>query len=283
MELTVLVDNHTLIDRYFVGEPGLSFYIQDGAFRMLFDVGYSDLFLRNAQKMGLDLRSLDVVALSHGHLDHTWGLDPLIRFFSEMATDGIPHRRPRVVAHPETLVSVSHPDFGEFGSLLSQERLGKHFPLSLGRDPQWLTDRLVWLGQIPRNNDFEGHLRFGKKEGASQEDTVPDDSALAYETGRGLVIITGCAHAGVCNTCQHAKEVCNTDRILDIVGGLHLMNPSSRQLAGTLDYLGNQGLEGLHACHCTDLPSKIALNGVAALTEVGVGSRFRWNGSVVGE
>ena len=282
MELTVLVDNHTLIDRYFRGEPGLSFFIQDGTFRMLFDVGYSDLFLRNAQKMGLDLRSLDTVALSHGHLDHTWGLDPLIRFFSEMTNEGVAHQRPRIVAHPETLVSVSHPDFGEFGSLISQERLRKHFTLSLSRDPQWLTDRLVWLGEIPRNNDFEGYLRFGKKEGAIHEDRVPDDSALAFQTDRGLVIITGCAHAGVCNICERAKDVCNTGRILDIVGGLHLMKPSPRQLAGTLDYLKNQGLEGLHACHCTDLPSKIALNGMVALTEVGVGSRFSWNGSVIG-
>lgn len=72
MKLTVLVDNNTLIDRYFVGEPALSFFIEVGGENILFDTVYSDAFLKNAERMGINLRELDVVVLSHGHVDHTW-------------------------------------------------------------------------------------------------------------------------------------------------------------------------------------------------------------------
>ena len=83
MKLTVLVDNNTLIDRYFLAEPGLSFLLEDSGTRVLFDIGYSDIFLKNARKMGLSLLDLNYVVLSHGHLDHSWGLEPLVRLFLE--------------------------------------------------------------------------------------------------------------------------------------------------------------------------------------------------------
>lgn len=70
MKLTVLVDNNTLIDRYFFGEPGVSYFIEDDATRVLFDVGFSDAFIRNADKMRIDLLATDFVALSHGHRSH---------------------------------------------------------------------------------------------------------------------------------------------------------------------------------------------------------------------
>ena len=73
MRLTVLVDNNTLIDRYLLGEPGVCYLIEVDDVRVLFDVGYSDIFLRNAQLLGVDLLQLDYLVLSHGHLDHTWG------------------------------------------------------------------------------------------------------------------------------------------------------------------------------------------------------------------
>ena len=77
MKLTVLVDNNTFIDKYFYGEPGLCFYIEDGTERILLDTGYSDLFIRNAKKLGIDLSSLTKVVISHGHDDHTGGLPHL--------------------------------------------------------------------------------------------------------------------------------------------------------------------------------------------------------------
>ena len=73
MKLTVLVDNNTYIDQYYLGEPALSFYIEDGDERILFDTGYSDAFIKNAEAMHIDLGRLTYIMLSHGHNDHTRG------------------------------------------------------------------------------------------------------------------------------------------------------------------------------------------------------------------
>ena len=80
MKLTVLLDNNTFIDQYYLGEPGVSYFIEVDGKKVLFDVGYSDAFLTNAQKAGIDLADIDFVILSHGHLDHTRGLPYLIKY-----------------------------------------------------------------------------------------------------------------------------------------------------------------------------------------------------------
>jgi 7,8-dihydropterin-6-yl-methyl-4-(beta-D-ribofuranosyl)aminobenzene 5'-phosphate synthase len=272
MRLTVLVDNNTLIDRYFFGEPGVSFYIEQGGKRMLLDVGYSDIFLKNAQKMNIDLRNLDYVVLSHGHLDHTWGLDPLVRFYTESQIEGIPYKKPTVLAHPLAFFSKKL-DHMEIGSLVSQDKLSQNFPVRLSKDPVWLTERILFLGEIERKNDFEKNTPIGsiiKPEG-EEPDYLYDDTALAYKSSQGLVIITGCSHSGICNIVEQAKKICKEERVIDIVGGLHLFDPSEKHLQGTLEYMKKLNPKQVHACHCTDLNSKIALSKGINLKEVGVG------------
>jgi len=271
MKLTVLVDNNTLIDRYFLAEPALCFHIKDGETNLLLDVGYSNIFLTNAQKMKVDLSVLDYIAISHGHLDHTWGFDPFIKYFTELSIENIPHKKPAILAHPKTFSSVSFPGIAEFGSIISEEKLGRHFELSLKREPQWITDRMVFLGEIPRVNDFESSETFGRKEGELENDLVPEDSALVYKSEKGLVIITGCSHSGICNIIDYARKVCKEEIVYDIVGGLHLQNPSEKQMNGTLEYISRLGVDSIHACHCTDLKSKVRLSNVTDVKEVGVG------------
>jgi len=277
MEICVLVDNQALIDRYFLAEPGLSLLIRDEELTVLFDAGYSDAFLQNALALGHDLIDLDAIVLSHNHLDHTWGLVPLIRYMTELKLSRRPMPSPYLVAHPDVFLSVSAEDCTELGSLLSKEKLAKHFPLQLSPGPKALSSRLTFLGEIPRGNDFEALSTFGRKEGAIEKDLVLDDSALVYRSSSGLVIIAGCAHAGICNTIEYAKEICGDDRVLDIVGGLHLQDPTAQQLEGTLSYLGSLKPAEVHACHCTDLASKIALSRVVPLREVGVGMSLHYD------
>jgi 7,8-dihydropterin-6-yl-methyl-4-(beta-D-ribofuranosyl)aminobenzene 5'-phosphate synthase len=271
LNLTVLVDNNTLIDRYFVGEPGISLFLEADGLRVLFDTGYSDAFLRNAAKLGLDLADLDYLAISHGHEDHTWGLESLIRLYAERGLEHLPCRRPVVLAHPRTFASVLDTALPDAGPLVSEGKLARHFQLRLGREPVWLNADLVYLGEIPRRNGFEGKLSFGRKEGETRPDTVPEDSALAYRSPEGLVVMVGCSHAGVCNTIDYAREVCSEARVADVIGGFHLQRPTAEHLQGTLAYFEALGPAALHACHCTDLASKIALARVADLREVGVG------------
>jgi len=273
MKLTVLVDNNTLIDRYFLAEPGISLLIEQGGKRILLDVGYSDIFLTNAQKMNINLRALDYVVLSHGHVDHTGGLDPLIKLYTESKIEGIPHEKLTILAHPLAFFSKAVEDLEEIGSLISREKLSRHFTMQLSKEPFWLTERLLFLGEIERNNDFEAKKPIGsiiRPEG-EEPDYLYDDTALAYKSAEGLVIITGCSHSGICNIIEQAKRLCKEERVLDIVGGLHLLDPPKEQLQGTLEYLRTLSPKQMHACHCTDLNSKIALSKVVNLKEVGVG------------
>jgi 7,8-dihydropterin-6-yl-methyl-4-(beta-D-ribofuranosyl)aminobenzene 5'-phosphate synthase len=273
MKVTVLVDNNTLIDRYFLGEPGVSYLIETEGKKILFDVGYSEAFILNARKLSIDLLDVDFVVLSHGHMDHTWGLVPLLRLYTEARIERLDPKKPTLVTHPQTLCSRRVGDLPEIGSLLSEDRLSGFFHLQLSRSPVWLTERLVFLGQIERTNDFEAQKPIGKivEDGREKDDSVLDDSALAYKSPHGLVIITGCSHAGICNIVGQARRVCGEERVVDIVGGFHLLDPPAGQLAGTLEFLKALVPASVHACHCTDLGSKVALSRVVDLQEVGVG------------
>lgn len=273
MKLTVLVDNNTLIDHYFYGEPAVSFFIEDGDTRVLFDVGYSDAFINNAYRMQINLLEANVVALSHGHLDHTWGLAPLVQLHTRAILERQRLRAPKLVAHPLALHSKKIDDAPEGGSIFTPEKLARHFELHFSKEPLWLTKRLVFLGEIPRNNAFEAQAPLGKvfKDGIAEDDYLPDDTALEFKSSQGLVVITACSHAGICNIIEYAKEVCGESRVADVIGGFHLLNPPPAQLQGTLDYLQRLKPSRVHACHCTDLRSKVALADVVEIREVGVG------------
>jgi 7,8-dihydropterin-6-yl-methyl-4-(beta-D-ribofuranosyl)aminobenzene 5'-phosphate synthase len=259
MKLTVLVDNNTFINQYLIGEPAVSYYIEMDNQNILFDAGYSDAFLINAQRLDIDLTHLDKVVLSHGHLDHTWGLQYLVRLLCEKSISSARMKKPILIAHPEVFQSRTYKNDPEIGSLLKEETLGRFFELQLSREPLELTSKLLFLGQVERLNDFESQHNIGmvrQKNGDEIPDMVMDDSALVYKAERGLVIITGCSHAGICNIIEYAKKVTGESRILDIIGGLHLLNPSQKQIQGSLDYFAKNKPFELHACYCTDLPSK---------------------------
>jgi len=261
-----------------LGEPGVSYLIQDEERKILFDVGYSDVFMENARKMNIHFRDLDYLVLSHGHLDHTWGLTSLIKYYTEASIEKINYTRPTVITHPSSFLAKKDKDIRQIGSIISQEELSKHFKMKLSKKPLWLTERLVFLGEIERKNDFEAKNPIGKvvKDGFEEDDYSIDDSALAYRSAKGLVIITGCSHSGICNIVEYAKKICRDDRIIDIIGGFHLLKPGKKQLEGTLKYLEKIKPYEVHACHCTDLKSKFALSRVSNIKEVGVGQTLEY-------
>ncbi|MGI6586397.1 MAG: MBL fold metallo-hydrolase [Gracilibacteraceae bacterium] len=272
MQITVLVDNNTIIDRYLLGEPGVSFLIREGGKNILFDVGYSDIFITNARKLGISLYDVDYTVISHGHIDHTWGLEPMIRMYSEAKIENIYFRKPVLIAHPQAFES-KYNDNKAIGSVITEKTLGDFFEMNLKREPFWITDRLAFLGEIERTNSFENKKPIGKRvvQGIEESDFLMDDTALAYKSEEGLVIITGCSHSGICNIINYAKQVCNDDRITDVIGGLHLLNPEVETLERTKEFIRQTGVKKLHPCHCTDLKSKLALSEVAELEEVGAG------------
>lgn len=267
MKLTVLVDNNSLIDNYLLAEPALSFLIEDDNARVLFDTGYSDVLIKNANLLDIDLIT-DYIVLSHGHEDHSFGLNDLIHLYNNK---GLIHKT-SLISHPE---SFKEKIIGNkiASPLINLNLLSECFKMVFTKEPYWLTENLVFLGEIPRNNDFEGKVPFiSVVDEEKVRDYVLEDSALVYRSSNGLVIITGCSHAGICNIIDYAKQVCNEERIIDVIGGFHLLNASEKVLQKTSDYFSNlQGVDCIHPCHCTDLQAKIALSKRVNVKEVGVG------------
>ncbi len=273
MKLKVLIDNNTLIDTYYYGEPGLSFYIEDNDTKILFDVGYSDVIIKNSQLMNIDLHAIDQIILSHGHSDHTWGLLSLMQYYYRKFI----YELPELIGHPHAFLDKNVKN-EQIGIPFSLEKLQKYFKVHRKKESLWITDNLLYLGEIRRNNDFEAKNPIGTTviDNIETDDYIMDDTALVYRAKEGLVIITGCSHSGICNIIEYAKELCNEDRILDIIGGFHLLNPSKKQIEGTLKYFENNNVKKIHACHCTDLNSKIQLSRVVDVVEVGVGLELEY-------
>lgn len=271
--LKILLDNNTIIDRYFFGEPGVSYLIETEGKKVLFDVGYSDVFIKNAFKMGENLKDIDFLGISHGHVDHTWGINYLISMYSEFKSEMVPYKKPVFLSHPDVFDSKIYDDGLDIGFLSSKDIIERHFTLNLTKEPFWITEKLVFLGEIPRNNKFESQKPIGKvfSNGEFKPDYVIDDTAFAYISKKGIVVITGCSHSGICNIIEYAKHVTGIEKVFDVIGGFHLLDPSEEVLLNTVDYLSNENMDKIHPCHCTDLKSKIAIAKNMEIEEVGSG------------
>ena len=271
LELTILTDNNTLIDRYYLGEPGLSFWIDCGDKKFLFDTGYSDVFIRNAAWMGIDLTLMDGLVYSHGHNDHTWGTHSLVSLFDRRELS----RRPQLTAHPLVFENKMHGGL-TIGTMMGAEALGRYFDLTLSAEPRELAPGLWWLGEIPEA--VAPRRAVGKiiDSDGERDDYCLDDSALAYAGPEGLVIVTGCSHSGICNIIEWAGEVTGERRIADVVGGFHMLSSSPEELAAVIAYMKSAGVTRLHPCHCTDFAAKAALSREFCVAECGVGLRISY-------
>lgn len=270
MRLTVLVDNYTEVGTPFRGEAGLSYLLEVDGKKILFDTGTSDLFIRNAEAMNIALDDIDVVVLSHGHGDHTGGLEYLIDITK-------PHQT-KLVAHPLAVV-VKQKDGQQFGLTVPLEKLTDTFVMELSSTPVWISPHLVFLGEIPRLHDFENQEPLGErmeKDGKLVPDTLLDDSALALLTEKGVFIITGCSHAGICNSIDYARLVCQDNRITGVIGGFHLFEAGERTQK-TAAFLRDNDIPHLYPCHCTSFKAKAAINAVVPIKEIAVGSSFALN------
>lgn len=266
-----MTEDSALPDRYYTAEHGLCLFIETGGKNILFDTGYSDAFIKNASLLDIDLTKLDAVVLSHGHNDHTWGLNHLIRLYSSKRVI----KKPVLIAHPDAILRKRYKN-NEIGIMLSEDILQAFFDLKLSCEREMITDKLHWLGGIPRR--FEGPRSLGTRIflGREEEDFLTDDSALAWSGEDGLVIITGCSHSGICNIVDHAATLTGINEIADIIGGFHLLKEDGETLSKTGERLAARSPKAVHACHCTDFQAKTALAKTLPLKTVGVGLKLEY-------
>ncbi len=269
MKISVLVNNNTLIGKPFLSEHGLSFYIETDSKKILFDCGCSDIFLKNAKLMNIDASNITHIIFSHGHYDHTGGIKYLLPLLKN---------RPTLIAHPQLFCQKIYKEKST-GITITKKEAEKRCNIQLSKDPIWITDKLVFLGEIEQTNDFENKKPMGKVvcNNIEKDDYQLDDTALAYKSPNGLIIITGCSHSGICNIVSYAKKVCNENKIVDIIGGFHLVKTKKDYMQQIITFLKNENIDCIYPAHCTDLQAKAKLFQHFTVQEVGSGMLLQYD------
>ncbi|WP_206459590.1 MBL fold metallo-hydrolase [Anaerovorax sp. IOR16] len=273
MKVCVILDNNTYVDEYYYGEPGVCYYIEDEGTKIMLDVGYSDIFLKNASALGVSISNLDILVLSHGHDDHTKGLPS---FFKEREASKFT-KKIMLVTHPATFdKKLLHGQ--EIGIPITLREAAKHCRLLLMKEPFKLSKNVTFLGEIPKVVNFEEPYSIGTKVAMDEEteDFVIEDTALVFQGKEGIYIITGCSHSGICNIIEYAKKVTGVDQVCGVLGGFHLFESTSKRVQETINYLKKQNISELYPCHCTSFEVKAAMHQEIKVKEVGVGLELEW-------
>lgn len=236
MKVYVLNDNRNSLG--FESEHGFSVLIENCSKRVLFDCGESDVFLRNAKSLCLDMEKIDAVVLSHGDYDHANGLKYL-KLKNKVC----------VYAHPKIFdYRVSKRRLVYAGINQTKEQIEKNFSLRLTDKLTKVFDDIFFLGEIERQNKGEVNLPMTDKDG--NDFLHLDDSGVAVKTEKGLVVISGCAHSGICNTIRHACKTLNESKVYAVMGGFHLKDDKEK-LDYTINFLNDLKVQKVYLAHCT--------------------------------
>lgn len=267
----------------YTGEWGFAAMVELDGKRTLFDTGNRpETVLNNLREMKLDLAGVPNVILTHHHRDHTGGLVTLRR--DAMARD------PRAIAtafggkgillqrNPANDFVLTKREYESAGGALRE--IDKPTEIAPGA---WLT------GPVPRmhnERNWSGGTRV-RLDGVEQEDTLPEDQALVIDTAAGLIIISGCGHAGIVNTLTYARKIVPNSPVHAVIGGFHLFQASEETLQWTAKQLAPMGIQYFLAAHCTGVEATARLRELLRLpadkmTIAQVGRRFELGAGIVG-
>jgi len=237
-----------------VGEWGFAAVVEADGHRILFDTGARpNTVLNNAQELGVDLSNITEVILSHNHSDHTGGLMTLRRAVSAKNPDAL-----SIAYTGKGIFAVRRNNQGKLLDFLPKvrqeyEASGGHFveydhPVEI-RNGVWLT------GPVPRKypeRNWSGAVEIQTPEGW-KEDTIAEDMSLVVNTNQGLVVVSGCGHAGIINTLECARSTVRNAPIHAAIGGFHLYQLDDQKLQWTAGKLREFGLRNFLGAHCTGI------------------------------
>lgn len=238
-KITTLVDN-VVYGRKLQAEHGLSLSIRTAQHHILFDTGQSDLFIRNAELLHVDLSDIDYLILSHGHSDHTGGL----RQFLAANT------KAKVVCKREAL-NRKFKERRENGIMQSGE-------LDLSRflfitEQTELVPGVFLFPSLPILNDQDTHFEhfFTETPEGIIPDCFEDELAMAIHTEQGYAVISACSHRGITNILRAIRPVFPNQPCRLLLGGFHIHNAEREKFEIIADYLKKNPVTQIGICHCT--------------------------------
>jgi 7,8-dihydropterin-6-yl-methyl-4-(beta-D-ribofuranosyl)aminobenzene 5'-phosphate synthase len=253
-EITTLAENYVergvLSASGLMGEQGLSFYLNQGQWKFLFDTGTGLSLLHNTTILNIPIEELNGVVISHGCYGHHGGLESLLQ-----AT-----KRKKIYVHPHIFKDkwiLKEGKKPRYHSILNRDRmesLGGKFVLR--ENTLELSDNLFLLGPFVRKSpsqDRNINNRYYRKDNSFEIDLLSDEQVIAFKTPEGLVLVTACTHNGIINTAEQAMEMTGAERIHAILGGLHTFGCSEAEILDLAHWLNDLQVSLLLCSHCTGL------------------------------
>ncbi len=263
--LTILCENSAGVPFGVIGEHGFACFVETPDGNYLFDTGQGFGIIQNSLALNKDLRSINAIMLSHGHYDHTGGLPAVLKLKGEVDVYGHPDifsERVWVSGDKSRFVGIPY-------RRVYLESLGANF--RLGNEMVTVGPGVFLTGEIPRHNTFEkgdANMTAILSNGETiHPDPLKDDLSLIVDSPKGLILVLGCAHAGMINIIEYALAQTGRDRIHGIIGGTHLGFSSDEQFEETLKVIDRYQIERIGVSHCTGLPK-------AAMLHAKLGERF---------
>ncbi len=262
LRVTVLVENAVMMMPGLRGLHGLSLLVEtrreDRTANILFDVGADpQVLLGNMECLGLSPKDIDCIVLSHNHWDHARGLPEVISAIGGTVPVVMHPAATRLTYYDRPHIRVTSNFRGDVGAI--EAAGGVLFPVS---EPVEVAEGLFTAGAVERvTGEPTGVAAKVLRDDATwAEDKADDDlPLLAKVKGYGLVVLTGCSHAGIANIVRHALKLTGEDRIGALIGGFHLINAKPERVAWTIGELETAGVAMVASGHCTGFDAEAAL------------------------
>ncbi len=268
IRITALMDNKGSEHLALIHEHGLSYYIEYNGTHLLFDCGSGPHSQDNAHRLGIDLKDLDAVVLSHSHYDHAAGYRDLIENGQGSKKLFIgDHFFEKKYAKAESRYTDLSAGFDE--AFLHAHGIEQH--VVAGHDEIFPGVHVVTA--FPRVNAFETiPERFVRlTPGGFVSDDFCDEICLALQASEGLIVLVGCAHPGILNMVQHVQEVLNQP-VIAVYGGTHLKEASDERIETTISELKTLGVETLGLSHCSGDNCEVLLHAHEEVTSLHLGT-----------